>query len=158
MCRPLNRTSKWNSLDIYFRPGLILEAPINVILIKLWPKIVFKVGLVALQLEVITYKKFRTVYRPNLIKFKTELCAQLNHTDHPFLRTLLNLKYAGNMNDLCPLRVRLEISWTTRFNKHYQHTWSFDNSHRIIGISRHTFRNTTFSHWYRWGNGKWSLF
>ena len=31
VARPVNRTSKWNSMDIYFHKGVKLEAPIDVI-------------------------------------------------------------------------------------------------------------------------------
>lgn len=72
--------------------------------------LVYKKNLIKLQLEVIVYKKYRTVYRPNLLKVKMEVCSQLKMADHPYFKLLVHDKVEGNMLDPCPMTVRLKHS------------------------------------------------
>lgn len=100
VCKPLNRTSKMITMDIYFNPGVKLEAPII--------------------LKFNAYKKFRTEYRPFMIKLKEEICSQMASKTHVFYKMVNDefpefLATMGNMFDPCPFQVFIA-----------EHTLSFD--------------------------------
>lgn len=60
--------------------------------------------------KVNTYKKFRTEYRPFMIKLKEEICSQLDKKTHIFYKMVDEelpgfLAAIGNILDPCPLTV-----------------------------------------------------
>lgn len=74
-----------------------------------------------LQMEIMTYKKFTTIYRPFMIKFKEEICQTLLLRQHIFFKMIgeLDITIFGNMFDPCPLSVSqiLEIFFGIYLNE-----------------------------------------
>lgn len=58
-----------------------------------------------LQIEITTYKKFRTEYRPFMIKVKAELCHELSMKNHPNSQLFNGGKVNGTLMEPCPLSV-----------------------------------------------------
>lgn len=63
------------------------------------------------QLEINTYKKFTTVYRPFMIKIKEELCELLLQKNHILFQMAENagIRLIGNLLDPCPFSVCVTI-------------------------------------------------
>lgn len=63
------------------------------------------------QAEFITNKKFRTAYRPFMIKLKAEVCEALSQRTHPVKILIGNLTDSvhGNLLNPCPITVSLKI-------------------------------------------------
>lgn len=100
VCKTLNRTSKLFTLDINLHPGVKLEAPVI--------------------LNFNAYKKFRTEYRPFMMKLKEEACSQIAAKTHIFYKMVNEelpefLATMGNLFDPCPFQVFIT-----------EHTLSFD--------------------------------
>lgn len=96
-------------MDIYLREGVKLEAPIDVTFVMLFTVVnVICKRLFKLQFEIIAYKKFRTEYRPHMLKLKVELCSILNRVEHPYFDLIWKLNIDGNFLQPCPISVRLK--------------------------------------------------
>ncbi|KAJ6596056.1 hypothetical protein Bhyg_17959 [Pseudolycoriella hygida] len=124
-CRPVNRTSKLKRLDIYFNDGVKLIAPIY--------------------FEISTFKKFRTEYRPHMLRYKEEFCRTVLMKFNPVFAFFgaVNMKIEGNLLDPCP------ISGHRYESPKYTRTWlgtlvptgewrvDFTVTKRINGIDEH---------------------
>lgn len=105
VCRPLNRTSKFVSMDIYMHPGVKIEAPIYVGFVH--SKFSIKFCLFQgdfMQVKIVTFMKFATVYRPHMLNLKTEVCKELSLRTHPLFQPWKD-QFSANLLDPCPMTV-----------------------------------------------------
>lgn len=87
------------------------------------------------QIEFVAYKKFRTEYRPFMIRFKVDLCDFVKAKNHPYFRFIENVNDGkNNMLDPCPYKVK--------FFPFIYHTWL--NFRKNIYTSRITDSSSRF--------------
>jgi len=102
----VNRYSKLRAINLTINAGIILDAPLMVIsFFHCYYRVGSNVFDIFSQIDIVAYKKFRTEYRPFMMKLQLEYCHEIAERSHPYFKLYDGILDEGTLFDPCPLKV-----------------------------------------------------